>query len=334
MISAIFVFILCYGLVILFVLFAPARLTRLFFGRKILWFMVSGGFILAGTAVAFGFRAWLAGAEMRALVIFGVIAFIFLGAGGDILYELFLKRRLEVIEAAKLKQMFPDAPWKWDKRWEKGRLVYSDKSEMIFSWVVAGVLNLGMLIAYFILRDWVSEELHEDIWGGLCIIYAFVMMGLFALRYAINCTIKWRAFGTATFEMKTVPGIIGGRLEGMLHTHCRKVPAGGFDLRLSCVEMDVTFRDSPSEILETVLWEAEKKIRIDSVQMGPHGICFPVLFVIPAVAKETDTTSRERRVHWILNVTGCDPDHLLQALFRVPVFRLRESQPEREALSG
>jgi hypothetical protein len=57
--------------------------------------------------------------------------------------------------------------------------------------------------------------------------------------------------------------------------------------------------------------------------MGPYGIAFPVSFNIPLNTEETDTVSRDRRIHWVLTAHGTGEENCLSAVFKVPVFRVR-----------
>jgi hypothetical protein len=182
----------------------------------------------------------------------------------------------------------------------------------------------GMALSYVIRKEEILKSFQENRTDSLVILFMLVIGTLFALRYTATSTIRWRKFKRSSFIMSTFPGVIGGKLEGEIQTRSRHVPCDGFDLKLSCIEMDITFRKSFHSIAETVLWESKKKVRIESMHMGPGGIAFPISFTIPATAEETDTLSRERRVYWLLTAHCSGDEHGFTAAFKVPVFRVTQ----------
>jgi hypothetical protein len=46
----------------------------------------------------------------------------------------------------------------------------------------------------------------------------FPAVGAGLLVWAVRATLRWRKFGSSTFEMTTLPGVIGGPLRGTIHT--------------------------------------------------------------------------------------------------------------------
>lgn len=326
MMLIILIFLLCCAAVVPFVLFAPADPLRFF--RSRVSYMVLLFSVIFSSAAAFYINAQHfldAENDIRSRILLLVLIFFFFGTGGNILYELYLKKRMFSLNNEKLKRQFPDLPWKWDSRWQDGIIAYSNKGEVIFSWTLTVVIIMGLIIIFLERKTHSLEWIPNAPWGDRCVNYTLVMAGLFSIRYAINTTTKWLEFGISSFRMHAVPGIIGGTLEGTVQTHCRKVPCDGFEVKLSCVELDLSFKESPSEILEKVLWKSEKITRIENIRMGTSGIFFPVSFTIPELAQETDSWSPQKRIHWVLNVTACGGDHVFRAVFKVPVFRAPQS---------
>jgi hypothetical protein len=192
---------------------------------------------------------------------------------------------------------------------------------MIVSYLVTAVILSGMALSYVMRKEDIHRSFQENRIDSLVVLYVLIMGALFAVRFSVTSTVRWRKFKRSSFIMSTFPGVIGGKLEGEIQTRSRHVPCAGFDLNLSCIEMDITFRKSFHSITETVLWEADKKVRVESMRMGLGGISFPVSFNIPATAEETDTLSRERRVYWLLSAR-CSGEEGFTAAFKVPVFRV------------
>jgi len=302
--------------------YAWTRQQKLTVDRRLKWLVYGGGLILYVAALAKSISDYLGGrADSTSLAAVAVTGFVVSGAVSSNLYELVLKRRMERVEFERLRRCFPDSPWRWDRRWQGKGILYSNKGDVIFGVALAAVVNGGLTVFYIAQREEIRERLSEDPWENLCIYYVFLMGGLFALRYAVNAVMKWQKYGIALFEMTSAPGVIGGAIEGSIQTRFKQVPQEGFDLRLSCIEMDVSFRNASNWIPEQVLWEAVKKVRIEDIRMGERGISLPVCFAIPPGAEETDTWSRSRRVTWALRVTASVDSQPFAAVFRVPVFK-------------
>ena len=254
-----------------------------------------------------------------------VLTVMVVGASGTMLYELSLKRHMEQIETNKLRQLYPESPWRWSKRWQSNRIEYSDKGEMIFSYFLAATIIAVIPLSFLLNPEAALRRFYENRMDSLVILSMLVLAVIFSVRFAVNATYAWRKFKRSTFIMSTFPAVIGGTLEGEIQTMCNLVPYEGFDLKLSCVEVDITFQQSFHSITETVLWESQKKVRIEDIRMGPRGISFPVSFTIPLNTDETDTTSRDRRIHWILTAHGACEKHCISAVFKVPVFRVNHA---------
>jgi len=297
--------------------------ARVFYARIFIWFTLGSGVVLVSIIIWAGLSNYLSGrAESRTLVTLAVFTIIVICSVSYLLYELPFKRHMERLETEKLIQLYPDSPWKWSKRWGSNRIEYSDKGEIIFSYLLTAIIITGIVLSFFLNAEGIVKRFHENRLDSLIILYILVMGTLFAVRFAVHSTNRWRKFKRSSFVMSTFPGVIGGKLEGEIQTRSKRVPCDGFDLKLSCIEMDITFRKSFHSITETVLWESEKKVRIDNIRMGPWGISFPVSFNIPVNTEETDTVSRDRRIHWVLTAHGTGDDHCLSAVFKVPVFRV------------
>jgi len=318
---------------LLFLLFAGAlsplwirkEQTRVSYARIFKWCALGGGIVLVSVVIWTGLSDYLIDrTESRTLVTLAVFfSVILIGAGSNMLYELSIKRHIERLEIKKLRQRYPASPWKWSKRWRSNRIEYSDKAEIIFSYLTTAIIIAGIALSFFLDKEGILKRFQENRMDSLVILYILVMAALFSVRFAVSSTHRWRKFKRSSFVMSTFPGVIGGKLEGEIQTRCRRVPCSGFDLQLSCIEMDISFRKSIHSITETVLWEAKKKVQIDNIRMGPYGISFPVSFNIPANTEETDTVSRDRRVHWVLKAHGTGDEHCISAVFKVPVFRVR-----------
>ena len=309
---------------------------RVFYSRIFKWFILGGGIVLVSVVIWTILSDYLVGrTESRTLATLAVFfSVILVGAGSNILYELSLKRHMEQLQTEKLRQRYPYSPWRWSRRWRSNRIEYSDNAEITFSYLVMAIIIAGIALSIFLNREEILKHFYENRMDSLVILYILVMGVFFSVRFAMSSTHRWRKFKRSSFVMSTFPGVIGGKLEGEIQTRCRRVPCNGFDLKLSCVEMDIAFRKSSHNITETVLWESKKKVHIHDIRMGPCGIAFPVSFNIPENTVETDIVSRERRIHWVLRADGTGDEHCLSAVFKVPVFRIRSEHFDNNLASS
>ncbi len=296
--------------------------TRAFLARIFVWFVPSGCIVFGGVIIWTGLSDYFRGsAESHWTVITAILAVVLICTGSNILYEFSVKWRMEQIEIQRLQQRHPSSPWKWSRRWRTNRIEYSDKSEMIFSCLVTAVIISGMAIGYATKKEEILRGFQENRLDSLIIFYLLVIGAIFSLRHSVDAANRWKLFRRSSFIMATFPGTIGGTVEGEIQTRSRHVPCNGFDLKLSCMEIDISFRSSFHNIREQVLWESKKTVRIEEIRMGPDGIAFPVSFIIPDSTEESDTSSRNRRIHWVLTADGIGRDCFYTASFRIPVFR-------------
>ena len=304
-------------------LWARKEQTREFLGRLFVWFVPAGCIVFGGVIIWTGLNDYFSGrAQSQWTVINAVLAIVLVGAGSTIIYEFSIKRHMELIEMKKLRQQYPDSPWKWDMRWRSNTIEYSDKSEMIFSYLITAIMMTGVALSYGMRKEEILKSFQENRLDNIITLFLLVTGALFAVRYAVTSTTRWRKFKRSSFIMSTFPAVIGGTLEGEIQTRSRHVPCNGFELKLACIEMDITFRTSFHSITEKILWESTKNVSIENVRMGPFGIAFPVSFPIPANMEESDTSSRDKRVHWILTAKGTGNDCCMTAVFKVPIFRV------------
>ncbi|MCA9239184.1 MAG: hypothetical protein KDA37_03250, partial [Planctomycetales bacterium] len=135
----------------------------------------------------------------------------------------------------------------------------------------------------------------------------------------------WRAlrFGTSKLELAETPGVVGGRLTGVVRIPARVAPAEGFQATLACQR---TSRDSEGDAtLVKNLWEGERRI-VETLRGDSRGrTAVPIAFTIPSTAPPTDATA-DLPVRWRLRVTAKLPGPDYRAEFDAPVFLTEDSQ--------
>lgn len=228
-------------------------------------------------------------------------------------------------ERDQLKQLHPGTPWMWRKDWAEGRVTGSNRSTMIFAWAFAGFWNLvsaPMLI--FLPEEVLEKGNHLAAIGAL-----FPIVGLGLLYWAVKATLRWRKFGACTFEMTTLPGVIGGRVRGTIHTALSAAPDSGVVLHLNCVSR-TEGRGKNDSASERLLWQDERRAPRESLHPVYRGITVPVDFVVPFECAPTDEDEANSgtqilwRLHADAEVAGVD----YSTQFEIPVFKTAASSAE------
>lgn len=131
----------------------------------------------------------------------------------------------------------------------------------------------------------------------------------------------------------SIPGIIGGKLEGTVQTRLKEIPKKGFSIILSCVLLtriehqyyDKGSKRTRTEIRKQVLWQDEQKVSRDKIEIGLGGISVPVSFSIPSESEETDLFwGEDQKIEWYLIVSAELPGVDYESEFEVPVFKVKE----------
>ncbi len=232
-----------------------------------------------------------------------------------------------------LRQASPDEPWRWNEEWATGRLRGRvGATSALFALAAAGAAALALPMVLVVWRSSPPDLARwRDDPAGLArallpsaawLVPALLLAGL-ALRLWL---VRWR-FGASTFEMSTLPGAIGGRLEGRILTGLGSAPKA-IRLRLVCTRWAL---DPPPpgssgrasrRIGHSELWSAERSVPPADLYLGPRGAAVPVAFDIPSGCRPTVWRSPAERISWTLLlhvvVLGID----LEAGWVVPVFTL------------
>ena len=154
-------------------------------------------------------------------------------------------------------------------------------------------------------------------------------MGALLLVWAIRTTIRWRKFGRSYLELWTLPGVVGGKLEGRLHVERLEGAAGeSFDLKLTCFESVTTGSGKNRSTTERILWRDERSFDGREIVPDLGGAAVPVSFRIPFSCRPSDDSDPGRIVHWVVELDGVVPGVDYLGLFDVPVFKTGASRSE------
>ena len=155
---------------------------------------------------------------------------------------------------------------------------------------------------------------------------AFPAVGLGLIYWAIVAVLRWRKYGRSVFEMDSVPGVIGGKLAGVIRALAEIQPENVCRIKLSCIKC-VASRGSDHTITRSILWEDEQLIAHELSKKGSTQMAIPVLFQIPYECHPTDETDSNNMTLWSLEVTAHTPGLQYRAEFDVPVFKTPQSDP-------
>jgi len=207
-----------------------------------------------------------------------------------------------------LKQAHPDEPWLWRAPWAAGEIHSSAKPVAIAVCVLALLWNAIALPTA--VPALLGHDLRQEPKFALLAIFPIVGFGLIA--WAIHLLLRWNAYGDSCFEMKSVPGKIGGTLEGSIHVGRGFEPMRPAKLKLACIN-DISSGNSNSA---AALWSDESQ-----VTAGGDG-SIPVSFLIPPESRPSDDTNLRDRIFWRLYAKSPGGIVSYKSSFEVPVFQI------------
>ncbi len=224
-------------------------------------------------------------------------------------------RKLESVKAA-----HPDEPWMWREDWAQGRVHSKTKFNMISAWGFAALWNLVSAPVLVFVHP--AQIQHEP---KLLIALIFPLAGMGLLIRAIRETLRWFEFGDTTFEMTTLPCVMGRDLRGTIVTRFPHIPDHGIQLKLSCVNRFVTGSGKQQSTSEKILWRDERTISAAELCPGPSGVSIPVSFHVSLGNPQTDTTNPRNEILWLLEADASVPGVDYRETFELPVFKTKAS---------
>ena len=199
--------------------------------------------------------------------------------------------------------------WQNRKDWADGRIKSTVRRNFVMTSVFAVIWNAFSWTMLFVTWREVARTDSPAKW----IMLLFPTVGVGLLGAAVYSWLKWLKFGNAMFEMANVPGVLGGVVEGTIKLGRLVRFPEGVTVRLCCVRQ-ITTAGEDSSTSTLILWESERHLPDTG---GTDSI--PVLFAIPADARETDGTNPRDQILWRLAVAAKLPGVDLAEIFIVPV---------------
>lgn len=218
-----------------------------------------------------------------------------------------------------LKALHPDEPWLHNEEWQTGRIRSSNKAAFLATAIFAAVWNMISMPMVFFLRDEIFDP--DNRLALVALLFPVVGVGLAV--WAVRSFFRWQKFGESVFEMSTMPGVLGGPLEGTIRPSTAIHAGGGFDVTLSSIHKYRSGTGKNRRTREKVLWQKSYRAGLDPSHGG-----IPVSFYVPYECEPTDVDEPDNQKIWRVEVTADVVGVDYHAQFEVPVFRTEHSSPE------
>jgi hypothetical protein len=217
--------------------------------------------------------------------------------------------------ARRLRRQFPNEPWKWRKDWAAG-VIKSENPKaargllmFAFFWLV---VSLGSLMAML------SNDRDQAL-PAVLIVIVFIGIGIAMLGWAIRELRVAKRYGAAELHLASVPGVIGGKLAGVVKLPNYAEPYESYIVDLECER--AVRRGKSTSLVKA--WGAQLRIDPKKIPARKDGVQIPVLFGIPFGLPPSGPP-----ISWTLRVRGKQPGVDVDLRFSVPVFQTAESRPD------
>jgi len=226
-------------------------------------------------------------------------------------------------KAEGLRAAHPDQPWMWNEQWAQGRLQAGTMLKTLMFWGIAIFWNgISSTVVFLLVPEVVMRE--RQYWALAFLV--FPLIGLVLVILAIRQTVVHLKFGRSHFQLKTLPGLVGGHLRGDMILHGSLGRLQTVNVTLCCIESVTTGSGKNSSTHTNTLWKQTKQYDAEPV-FSQNQASTAVEFQIPHDCRSTDDSQPRRRIKWVLQATADVPGVDLSLSFDVPVFRTKDSDP-------
>lgn len=284
-------------------------------------------FLFATPFAAFGLFAIWGGIQQRHesgsrngifIALFGLV---FAAIGFGLMYAAITAGRRQRAAEAKWNAQTEGGtkPWLARADWAAGKIKSSSNAHNVILGFMALVFcTVGGLLSFLVLPEELRKGNHKALFALI-----FPLAGIGLLAAFIRGVLQRRRFGDCFFELASIPGALGGTLEGLIQTGARIQLEHGLTLKLSCIRRVVTGSGKNRSTHESILWQDEKifnpQAGLPETEPGRSGI--PVYFKIPADQPECFSQGNET-VLWRLEARAKMQGPDFTGAFDVPVFRV------------
>jgi hypothetical protein len=225
-----------------------------------------------------------------------------------------------------------DRPWLRRDDWAAGRVEYRHSSwpAVVQSWFMGlGWIAMVAMAGRIILREFDTLSRDGQIGMSIAGIVVFAV-GIYLLREAIRET-RRTGSGRSVFEMARVPGVLGGRLEGVIRAHSIPMSSDDVQVTLACGVRTFTTTRATANVrsrsaapedsysISAVRWKETQCVDRGRLVESSTGIAIPVSFAIPADLPPTDLLEKKQPIVWRVEARIPSADY--NACFYVPVFK-------------
>ena len=197
-------------------------------------------------------------------------------------------------------------PWTIRPDWAAGRITSSTKGRIGKLWIGAAIMLLvtGIFTVNVFRIFPAGEPGHYSL-----IFLVLPAFGLVPMGMAVQATRRWSRYGESIFEMTSIPGVVGGTLDGTIQLRSAIRPLKPVQLRLFCESIT----RGPKSTQVKVLWQAHTTVEIDNSSTIP--ISFPIPADCPAPVSKPG-------INWILEAKADPPGVKYVERFVVPVYEV------------
>jgi hypothetical protein len=223
------------------------------------------------------------------------------------------RARRAAVRAASQRSANPGKPWLWKQEWAGGTIRAATGLKALALWGAAVFWNgISWPLAALLLPEAVGRE--GQYWTLVFLLFPLIGLGL--LVAAVRQTMQHLKFGRSHLQLKTLPGVIGGRLAADLVLRGKLGALQSIDVALRCVLEETTGSGDNRGTSKTTLWEDAR--RYDSVSVFSHNqASVSIDFEIPAGQRPSSDD-----IDWIVKVTAPVRGVNVDLEFNVPVFRI------------
>ncbi|MGA7870529.1 MAG: hypothetical protein WCA22_06490, partial [Candidatus Binatus sp.] len=196
--------------------------------------------------------------------------------------------------------------WMWREDWAAGEVRTSARRDANRLTLIALAWCVATFPIFFIAPHRALRGADYFALPSLILPLAGVVM----LTWAMRMRRRLREYGESRFAIASVPGQIGGSLDGSIHID-KPIPAGQqVALELECINRTTRGSWHSLTTWDWILWRAEQTSMSDSTGS------IPAAFMIAPDCRPTDDSNPRSRIVWRLSARAGE----YRAEFEVPVF--------------
>ncbi len=246
-------------------------------------------------------------------LVFGGVGFGMVGAG--------IWGGKKAKQQEQLAQLHPNEPWLCRDDWASGRIRSSRWGPVL---VMAAMTLFWNAISWGVAGAFFFSDKDMPVWvAAICL--GFPAIGMLLIGQTIYMAIGVSRWGSSELEMAAVPGVLGGRVAGVIYAPAGLKIAESFLLTLTCFEKKTRKTANGTETHEEPVWQTNQEITKTLGSDHTNKTVIPVSFYIPFDQHPTDD---EAGYLWKIEVRAEVPGVDYVANFEVPVFKTSDSSPD------